>query len=138
MAGTIKLVTNQPDTSGTYGEVGVELNNVAHGDFGGVVEGFINAPLGERAALRLVGWYRHDAGYIDNIAGSRTYPIKQFVGDDLVDLPGDDIVQTNAGLVEKNYNDARSEEHTSELQSLMRHSYAVFRLKKKHKTQKQT
>src|SRR3546814_7397692 len=26
---------------------------------------------------------------------------------------------------------ARSEEHTSELQSLMRHSYAVFRLKKK-------
>src|SRR3546814_10236461 len=82
-------------TRGTYGEVGVELNNVAHGDFGGVVEGFINAPLGERAALRLVGWYRHDAGYIDNIAGSRTYPIKQFVGDDLVDLHGDDIVQTN-------------------------------------------
>src|SRR3546814_3090609 len=27
----------------------------------------------------------------------------------------------------------RSEEHTSELQSLMRHSYAVFRLKKKTK-----
>src|SRR3546814_6992495 len=27
----------------------------------------------------------------------------------------------------------RSEEHTSELQSLMRHSYAVFCLKKKHK-----
>src|SRR3546814_9096105 len=27
--------------------------------------------------------------------------------------------------------DARSEEHTSELQSLMRHSYAVFCLKKK-------
>src|SRR3546814_1696991 len=26
----------------------------------------------------------------------------------------------------------RSEEHTSELQSLMRNSYAVFRLKKKH------
>src|SRR3546814_7532678 len=28
----------------------------------------------------------------------------------------------------------RSEEHTSELQSLMRHSYAVFCLNKKHKT----
>src|SRR3546814_1206628 len=28
----------------------------------------------------------------------------------------------------------RSEEHTSELQSLMRNSYAVFRLKKKKKT----
>src|SRR3546814_4184160 len=33
--------------------------------------------------------------------------------------------------------DARSEEHTSELQSLMRHSYAVFCLKKK-KTNKHT
>src|SRR3546814_3758241 len=29
---------------------------------------------------------------------------------------------------------SRSEEHTSELQSLMRISYAVFRLKKKNKT----
>lgn len=113
MAGTIKLVTNQPDTSGTYGEVGVELNNVAHGDFGGVVEGFINAPLGERAALRLVGWYRHDAGYIDNIPGSRTYRIWQPTdtdgdgeNDTLVDAPGDDITQTNADLAKKNYNDA--------------------------------
>src|SRR3546814_4441179 len=32
---------------------------------------------------------------------------------------------------------ARSEEHTSELQSLMRISYAVFCLKKKHNTKKQ-
>src|SRR3546814_17607965 len=32
----------------------------------------------------------------------------------------------------------RSEEHTSELQSLMRISYAVFCLKKKNKTQKTT
>src|SRR3546814_5848157 len=31
----------------------------------------------------------------------------------------------------------RSEEHTSELQSLMRISYAVFCLKKKHKIQRQ-
>src|SRR3546814_2721008 len=32
--------------------------------------------------------------------------------------------------------DVRSEEHTSELQSLMRNSYAVFCLKKKKKTNK--
>src|SRR3546814_10070936 len=32
----------------------------------------------------------------------------------------------------------RSEEHTSELQSLMRNSYAVFCLKKTHKTNTQT
>src|SRR3546814_4003276 len=36
------------------------------------------------------------------------------------------------------YNMARSEEHTSELQSLMRISYAVFCLKKKTKTMSNT
>src|SRR3546814_9174528 len=34
--------------------------------------------------------------------------------------------------------EGRSEEHTSELQSLMRISYAVFCLKKKHKTDENT
>src|SRR5690606_10179349 len=92
MAGTIKLVTNPPDTSGTYGSVGLELNSVAHGDIGGVAEGFINAKLSDRAALRLVGWYRHDGGFIDNIAGSRTYPTSG-------------ITQDNAALVENDYND---------------------------------
>src|SRR3546814_2382224 len=38
------------------------------------------------------------------------------------------------GLVQVNGEVARSEEHTSELQSLMRISYAVFCLKKKKKT----
>lgn len=92
MAGTLKLVTNQPDTSGFYGSVGLEVNNVAHGDFGGVAEGFVNAPLGDRAALRVVGWYRHDGGYIDNIPGSRTYPTSG-------------VTRNNAAFVEEDYND---------------------------------
>lgn len=92
MAGTIRLITNQPDTSGTYGSMGLELNTVTKGGIGGVAEGFVNAALSEKAALRLVGWYRHDAGYIDNIAGSRTYPTSG-------------ITQSNADLVEKDYND---------------------------------
>ena len=109
-AGTLKLVTNAPDPSSTYGEVGLEINNVAHGDFGGVAEGFINARLGDNAAARLVGWYRKDAGYIDNIAGTRIYPILQdFDNDgDLDNLPGDDITQTNAALVEDDYNDVET------------------------------
>src|SRR3546814_4947297 len=36
-----------------------------------------------------------------------------------------------ARLTVRNFSDSRSEEHTSELQSLMRNSYAVFCLKKK-------
>jgi outer membrane receptor protein involved in Fe transport len=55
-------------------------------------------------AARVVGWYRRDGGYIDNIEGTRTYPIMQFDDDDnLVDLPGDDI--TISSLAEDDYND---------------------------------
>jgi iron complex outermembrane recepter protein len=95
MAGTLKLVTNAPDTSGFYGNAGVEINNVAHGDFGSVFEGFINAPISENAAARLVAWYRDDGGYIDNLPGSRTYATSG-------------VTQNNAALVEKNYNDAET------------------------------
>lgn len=91
MAGTIKLVSNKPDTSGTYGEVGAELNAVP-GALGGLVEGFLNAPISDNAAARIVAWYRRDAGYIDNVFGSRTYPTSG-------------ITQNNADLVERNYND---------------------------------
>src|SRR3546814_1409234 len=42
-----------------------------------------------------------------------------------------------AGLA-RLYEEARSEEHTSELQSLMRTSYAVFCLKKKQQQREQT
>jgi len=95
MAGTLKLVTNAPDPSGFYGSAGVELNTVAHGDLGSIYEGFINVPIAEGAAARLVGWYRDDGGYIDNIAGSRTYA-------------SSGITQSNTALVEKNYNDAET------------------------------
>src|SRR3546814_4750372 len=46
------------------------------------------------------------------------------------------VRQRNYGLVISDWN-MRSEEHTSELQSLMRISYAVFCLKKKKKNNKE-
>jgi iron complex outermembrane recepter protein len=92
MAGTLKLVTNKPDPSSFSGSAGLEINNVAHGDFGGVAEGFVNVPLGERAALRIVGWYRHDGGYIDNVPGTRTYATSG-------------VVRNNAAYVKEDYND---------------------------------
>ena len=41
---------------------------------GYLAEGFANIPLGESAAIRLVGWVRHDGGYIDNVAGHAHVP----------------------------------------------------------------
>lgn len=91
-AGTLRIITNKPDTSGFYGAADVEVNSVAHGDFGYVGEAFINAPISDRAAIRLVGWYDHEGGYIDNIQGSRTYPTSG-------------VTQSNAALAKKDYND---------------------------------
>jgi len=93
-AGTIRIITNRPDPSGFSGAVDAELNTVRHGGIGGSAEGFVNAPLGEGAAVRLVAWYQHDAGYIDNVAGTRAF----------LPQPGG-IVVNNAGLVENNFND---------------------------------
>ena len=72
-AGTIRIITNQPSTKGFEGRIDVEGNNVAHGDFGGKVEGMLNFPLGTSMALRVVGFYQHDAGFIDNTRGQRTF-----------------------------------------------------------------
>jgi len=73
-AGTIRIITNKPDPSGFSASYGIEGNTVAKGDMGYLGEGHVNVPVGENAAIRLVGWVRHDAGYIDNIAFQRTWP----------------------------------------------------------------
>jgi outer membrane receptor protein involved in Fe transport len=80
-AGTIRIITNQPDTSGFYGSVDAEANLVDHGDWGGTLEGFVNAPISDNVALRVVAWYRHDAGFIDNIPGTITFPTSGIVFD---------------------------------------------------------
>src|SRR3546814_6270763 len=54
-----------------------------------------------------------------------------FLGTDLAAVAGEKAAIQKPGVV-------RSEEHTSELQSLMRISYAVFCLKKKKKKTKDT
>ena len=91
-AGTIRIITNKPDTSAAYGEANVEVNKVAHGDFGYTGEGFINLPLSSNVALRTVGWYRRDGGYIDNIEGTLLFPTSG-------------IEFSNEDLAEDNYND---------------------------------
>lgn len=90
-AGTIKYVSNRPDSGRLLGGYDLELNKVDAGGWGGVAEAFVNVPLGDRAALRVVGWYDRDGGYIDNVPGTRTYGV-----------PG--ITIDNAAFVKNDYN----------------------------------
>ena len=73
-AGTVRIITNQPQIGAFHASYDVEVNKVDHGSEGYSAEGMINIPLGDKAAIRLVGWGEHDAGYIDNVHGTRTYP----------------------------------------------------------------
>ena len=99
-AGTIRIITNKPDTSGTYGEVNLEANKVAHGDWGYSGEGFVNLPVSSNIAARIVGWYRRDGGYIDNIRGVRA--MREVNSDGPT---GNTLFLDNADLVEDDYND---------------------------------
>lgn len=91
-AGTIRIITNKPDATKFEAGGDFEVNSVAKGGEGYVAQGFINTPFTENIALRVVGWYKKDAGYIDNIAGSLTFP-------------SSGITMNNAPYVEKDYND---------------------------------
>lgn len=105
-AGTLRIITNKPDMTGFYGKVDGEINSVAHGGVGGKLEGFVNVPLASNIAFRAVGWYQRDAGFIDNIPGTRTYlkPTYDVNGKYTgVNVPG--ISVNNAAFVKNNYND---------------------------------
>jgi outer membrane receptor protein involved in Fe transport len=95
MAGTIRIITNKPDPSGFSGSIDLEVNKVTDGGWGGVAEGYVNVPLSDRVALRAVGWYKRDAGYIDNVLQTRTFPTSG-------------ITQTTAPFVKKDYNDVET------------------------------
>lgn len=86
-AGTIRIITNKPDFSATYGRVDGEINKVDHGGVGGKLEGMVNIPIAGHVAFRAVGFYQRDAGYIDNVLGSRTY-----CGDPVIDPQTGNIV----------------------------------------------
>jgi iron complex outermembrane receptor protein len=69
-AGTVRLITNKPDPHKFAAGYNIQGNKVEAGGFGDVVEGFVNLPLTDKAAIRLVGWQEHDGGYINNVAGT--------------------------------------------------------------------
>src|SRR3546814_4393459 len=93
------------------------------------------------AALRTTRWFADKAAIVQlpslqslqllRAVASRDGP---GAGNGMIGF-GDPLLEGNAATrgVEGRVRAARSEEHTSELQSLMRISYAVFCLKKKNK-----
>jgi outer membrane receptor protein involved in Fe transport len=96
-AGTIRIITNKPEVGKFAAGYALEGNTISDGGNGYTAEGFVNVPLGDRAALRLVGWKTKKAGWIDNLRGTRLYP-----GD--VSTAADNFTVDNASLARDDYN----------------------------------
>jgi outer membrane receptor protein involved in Fe transport len=89
-AGTIRIITNKPDPGGFDAGFNV-TGSMLESDFGHTEQGFLNIPLGERAAVRIVAWNKHEPGYIDNVLSDRVFPTSGIAVD-------------NSDRLEDNYN----------------------------------
>lgn len=101
LSGVLRLITNKPDPRKVSGSIDLQTNKYGKGGWGGTAEGYINLPLNDRMALRVVGFYEKLGGYIDNIPGTRTFTL-----DD--NDPATNLTINNNPLVENNYNDVET------------------------------
>ncbi len=74
-SGTLRVITNKPNPGKFEAGYDLEGNTVTNGGLGFVAEGFVNIPITDKAAVRLVAFDQHDTGYIDNVYGTRDIPI---------------------------------------------------------------
>lgn len=70
VGGLLKYVTVDPSTDGVSGRVQLGLNTVDQSGVGYNASGNVNVPLGSTFAIRLSGFDRHEAGFIDNVRSS--------------------------------------------------------------------
>ena len=68
-SGTIRYVTNKPDPSGYSSQVDAEIGPTKGGEESYDISGHVNIPLGENFAIRAVGFYAREGGYVDNVPG---------------------------------------------------------------------
>ncbi|QNM81903.1 TonB-dependent receptor [Sphingomonas sabuli] len=86
LGGVIKYVTNAPQLGQNGGRARVSVESVKGGELGFNVAGVGNAALGDTAALRVSGFYRKEAGFIDAEAGwSNLLGSPSIGGDDIND-----------------------------------------------------
>lgn len=65
VGGTVRYITNQPNTNRIEGTIEANANIVGEDDVGGYIKGAVNIPFSANAALRVVGYYTRYAGFID-------------------------------------------------------------------------
>lgn len=110
-AGTVRLITNKPDPTALAGKVKLGAAYTEEGDPSYNVEGVINVPIADNIAVRAVGYFDRQGGYIDNVASTITaresarFQPDGFQGSD--DLSGVNFLTAdNADLADDDFNEA--------------------------------
>jgi iron complex outermembrane recepter protein len=67
MGGTVKLVTNVPDTSAFYGSAESTGSGTQGGGANYSQSMMLNLPVDDKIAVRIVGTYLHNSGWIDRV-----------------------------------------------------------------------
>lgn len=97
LAGTLRIITNKAKIGKFEAGYDVQVDAYGKGQPGAMVEGFVNIPVNDNIAIRMMGFYDHEGGYIDNTHGTYTYQL----GDN---DPNTTYTVDNAALVQKDYN----------------------------------
>jgi iron complex outermembrane receptor protein len=114
LSGTLRIITNKPDPSGFSAAYDVKADKWGKGNGGGGIEGYVNIPLSEHAAVRLVGYYDHDGGYINNVYRQDTFQRFSPKGTPVEGLGPDGypnfapVTINNADVQKSHYNDVDS------------------------------
>jgi outer membrane receptor protein involved in Fe transport len=82
-AGTIRIITNQPVIGEFQGGYDLYADTVTDGDEGYGVDAFVNIPISDRMAVRLVAWHQDEGGWIDNVPGELNYALSGISRDNL-------------------------------------------------------
>lgn len=69
-AGTLHYVTNKPDAGGFSSELSMEVGTTKGGDPSYDISSWVNLPVSDDFALRVVGFWSEEGGYVDNVLGA--------------------------------------------------------------------
>ncbi len=67
LTGTVRYITNAPKLNTTESVAELNLSAIGDGSIGGSAKAAVNVPLGDKAAMRAVGYYTKYGGYIDAV-----------------------------------------------------------------------
>ncbi|WP_298194075.1 TonB-dependent receptor [Novosphingobium sp.] len=115
LAGVLRFITAKPKIGSFELGVDSEVNKFGKGGYGGTFKGYVNIPVSDRLAIRAMGYYRKEGGYIDNtdnkgqfISGTTDDPLKPDPRPAVLNLgddnPATSFTLSNSSIAKKDYN----------------------------------